>query len=152
MLVLKELEVMWLRRSQEQSVRLFKIFEQSKAVWSKRSEERQAKILNQFENQLKTFNKQWATLFKNFDAEQKELRAKTDQLALKNRDLFVGLSLLYLCTRFLILQQNAALEERTERMKLEGNYNVRGALGMSVQFVSIELLLMFTFRTHSLPS
>ena len=100
----EELEVKWIIRSQEQSIKLLKIFEQSKAVGSKRSEEKQAKMLNQFENQLKTFNKRWDTLFTDPGAEQKQLEAKTDQLALQNRDIFVGLSLLYFCTRFLIAQ------------------------------------------------
>ena len=86
---LEELEVKWFIRSQEQSIKLLKIFEQSKAVGSKRSEEKQAKILNQFENQLKTFNKRWATLFTDPGAEENQLEAKTDQLALQNGDIFV---------------------------------------------------------------
>ena len=35
-------------------------------------------------------------------------------------------------------------------MKLEGKYNVLGALGIKDQFVSIELLTPYS-RTHGLP-
>lgn len=87
---LEELEATWFRRCQEQSFRLLKVFEASKAVWSKRSEEKQAKMLNEFNYQVKTFNKQWATLFKDFGAEQKQLEAKANQLAWQNRNLWVG--------------------------------------------------------------
>ncbi|PUU80420.1 hypothetical protein B9Z19DRAFT_1079508 [Tuber borchii] len=118
---LEELELTWFRRSQEQSIKLLKIFEESKAVWSKSSEEKQAKLRKEFNDQIKAFSKQWATLHKDFGAEQKQFEVKADQLALQNRDLL-----------------KAALEERSERMKLEGNYNVRGALERIVYLAKLE--------------
>ncbi|PUU75642.1 hypothetical protein B9Z19DRAFT_1089895 [Tuber borchii] len=118
---LEALEATWFRRSQEQSFMLLNAFEESKAVWSKRSKEKQAKLLKDFTDQVKNFSKQWATLHKDFDAEQEQFQAKTDQLALQNRDLL-----------------KAALEERTVKMKLEGNYNLRGALELIVYLAKLE--------------
>jgi len=43
------------------------------------------------------------------------------------------------------------MEEQTKRLKLSGGYNIRGALGMKDQSVSIELLTSYR-RTHCPPS
>ena len=85
---------------------------------------------NHFQGQLKSFSQEYPELLKDFGAHQKRQEAKAEELVLQNRALWVGLPVLSLSTGFLIFQQNAALEEKTERMKLERKFNVLGALGM----------------------
>jgi len=127
---LEKLEVTWSRRSEEQIERLLKVFQESKDKLFKRSQEEQARMRNHFQGQLKSFAQEYPLLLKNFGAHQKRQEAKADELVLQNRALWVRLSLLCLSSGVLIFQQNAALEEKMERIKLEKKFNVLGALGM----------------------
>lgn len=127
---LDKIEATWSRRSEEQIHRLLNVFQESKVNLRKRSQEEQARMRNLFQGQLKSFSQEYPELFKDFRAHQEQEEAKTQELVLQNRALWVGLPVLCLSTGFLIFQQNAALEEKTERMKLENKFNVLGALGM----------------------
>ena len=127
---LDKIEATWSRRSEEQIHRLLNVFQESKVNLRKRSQEEQARMRNLFQGQLKSFSQEYRLLFKDFRAHQEQEEAKTQELVLQNRALWVGLPVLCLSTGFLIFQQNAALEEKTERMKLERKFNVLGALGM----------------------
>ena len=127
---LDKIEATWSRRSEEQIRRLLNVFQESKDNLCKRSQEEQAGMRNHFQGQLKSFSQEYPELLKDFGAHQKRQEAKAEELVLQNRALWVGLPVLCLSTGFLIFQQNAALEEKTERMKLERKFNVLGALGM----------------------
>ena len=126
---LKELEVTWLRRIQEEKIRLSNVFQESTDMLIKRSQKDEARMRKDFEGKKESIDKEYPLLFKDFEAHKERQEAKTKELVLQNRALWVGLSLLCLSTGFLIFQQDAALEARTERMKLESMFNIRGALG-----------------------
>ena len=126
---LEELEVTWLRRIQEEKIRLSKVFQDSEGRLIKRSQKEEARLDRDFEDKKESIDKEYPVLFRDFEAHKERQKAKTKELVLQNRTLWVRLSLLCLSTGFLIFQQKAALEANTERMKLERKYNVRGALG-----------------------
>lgn len=147
---LKKVEARWFERLQEESTVLFNILNAGKDDWAKFLAKQEAGRLKDCEDDLKYSKERRAILLNHFDEWQQEHDKDAKKIVLQNCDLLVRSSLLWLFTRFLISQQNAALRERTEIMKLERKYNVRGALGIEDQFVSIEQLLMFHFRTHCL--
>ena len=112
-----------LRLSQEQHAR----FREQETL---RSQEQQAILSQHFEDQLKHSREQQDALLKRLQEQEQQCQKRVEQKDIQNRELLVGSSLFSFSTDFLIFQQCAALEERTERMKLEGSYNVRGALGV----------------------
>ena len=120
---LMRLEAKSLRLSLEQHAR----FREQETL---RSQEQQAILSQHFEDQLKRSREQQDALLQRFQEQEQQCQKRVEQKNIQNHELLVRSSLYSFSTDFLIFQQCAALEERTERMKLEGNYNVRGALGV----------------------
>jgi len=126
----RELEARWLNRFPSLRNALLKVLNESEARCFKDYKEAQARLFDRWEGRAKSLHNEQNVFLKHLKARDKRHDKKVKELILQNCDLIVGSSLFYLSTRFLILQQDAVLEEMTKRIKLEGNYNVRGALGM----------------------
>jgi len=92
--------------------------------------EEQATMLYFLENQVKSLSDGHEDFLKYFKKKQERYDKCTKELIRECFERLVGSSQLCLTPSFLIFQQGLALEERTKRMKLEGKYNVQGALGV----------------------
>lgn len=126
----KNVEARWFERLQEESTALVKILDEDKDRWAKLLAEEDASTLDHFEGIVNSFDKQRTMLLAYFDEWKQRHEKNSEKLVLENCDLLVRSSQHWLSTGFLISQQHAALGERSERMKLEKRYNVRGALGL----------------------
>ena len=126
----RELETGWLNHSPSLRDAMLKVLKESEAKSFKLLKEAQASLFKRLEGQSKLFENEQIVFLKHLGAREKRLEKKAEELSLQNYHLIVGLSLFRLSTDFLIFQQDAVLEGRTRWMKLEGKYNVRGALGM----------------------
>lgn len=126
----RELEARWLNRYPSLRNAILKVLNESEAKSFKHFEEAQARMFDHLEGQAKCFQNEQNVFFKHLKARDKRHDKKVKELILQNCDLIVGSFLFCLFTGFLIFRQDAVLGERTKRMKLEGKYNVQGALGM----------------------
>ena len=135
-------------------VQCFKFTLQNRILWRKQDaihyQEQHAQLSQYYEHLFNILQEPQKNSIKSL-YEQKEQNQKTiEQEISRNCELKVGSSLLSLFTDFLIFQQFAALKARIEKMDLQGNHNLCGALGAWKQYVSMELLLMLHHRTHGL--
>lgn len=127
---LKKAEARWFERLQEESTALFKILDHRKDHQAGVLAAGEAGRLAGCKDRLE-YSKEWrAELLNHFDEWQQEHDKDAEKIVVENCDLLVKSSRLGLFTCFLISQQNAALREITEIMKLERKYNVCGALGI----------------------
>ncbi|PUU78229.1 hypothetical protein B9Z19DRAFT_1193493 [Tuber borchii] len=118
---LEKLEAKWFKRCLDQRGALLKVLKESEARSFKRSEEEHARMFNQLEDQVKSFHNQRTALLKHFDVKQQLHEKKVEELVQQNCDLL-----------------DAALDERTVRMKSQGKYNACGALERMVYLSQLQ--------------
>ena len=132
----------------------FKLTPQNRVLWGKqnatRYQEQHDQIFQHYWHHFKLLQEPQEALIKDLHEQKEQDHKRIQQEISRNWELLVGSSLLSLFTDFLTFQQFAALKARTEKMDLQGNHNLCGALGAREQYVSIELLLMLHHRTHGL--
>ncbi|PUU77972.1 hypothetical protein B9Z19DRAFT_1065434 [Tuber borchii] len=119
----QELDTVWLKRLEREKAVFTKNFKQL----SKLASRPQALLVKQIEERSKSFQE-----------EEEEFQKKIDEKIVQNRHLVVRPSFLSLSTGFLILHQRTALEEKTERMKLERYHNLCGAIARMVRLAEWE--------------
>ncbi|PUU80431.1 hypothetical protein B9Z19DRAFT_1063467 [Tuber borchii] len=117
----QELEARWLNRCPSLRNAMLKVLNESEARSFKRYEETLAGMSDHLAGQEKFLQEGQNELFKHLKARDKRHDKKVKELILRNADLI-----------------DALLEERTKRMKLEGKYNVWGALERMVYLAKVE--------------
>ncbi|PUU76065.1 hypothetical protein B9Z19DRAFT_1109681 [Tuber borchii] len=117
----RELEAKWFNRFPSLRNALLRVLHENGAMSFKHFEEEQVKMFKYLEGQTKCFQNENTVFLKHFKAKEKRQDKEVKELIMQNCDLI-----------------DAALQERTKRMKSEAKYNVRGALARMVYFVKLQ--------------
>jgi len=145
----RKLEAKWSRYTKKECAKRLKELNKKEGELFKAGKESVASVRSVHKGSLRCSGEDRA-IFQHCKEEQLEDQEKVKRFMLRNFNIRVGSPLLLPLYRFLILQQDKALEERTEVMKLMGGFNLSGTLRMKDQPVSIYLLTYYR-RTYCLP-